>query len=246
MKRLIAKAVGIYVCLLHPFFIVKLFVFGYVKGNVLWGRNYLAILDFLAVFISESSSTLSIRDLSKSKCKIITWYMVFTNYFAAILMWNWIFVNAWTQPSQNEVTSLIFVRKHFQDLAIEKTGWSYMYTGRKQSDWSLWTWNGHNYFSVNKTREHTDTGPEPILQKSLTKSKWLETMSLRYNRRLNSKQMRKSSVGNLDLILLVTRNKMFAIFSSLWSSREEHYFPPHAANFPSCTKYWHLKYSLVE
>ena len=71
-------------------------------------------------------------------------------------MSNWIFVNAWTQPSQNEVTSLMFVRKHFQDLAIEKTGWSYMYTGRKQSDWSLWTWNGHNYFSVNKTREHTD------------------------------------------------------------------------------------------
>jgi len=136
------------------------------------------------------------------------------------------------------------ITKHFQDLAIEKTGWSYMYTGRKQSDWSLWTWNGHNYFSVNKTREHTDTGPEPILQKSLTKSKWLETMSLRYNRRLNSKQMRKSSVGNLDLILLVMRNKMFAIFYSL--RREEHYFPPHAANFPSCTKYWHLKSSLVE
>ena len=72
-------------------------------------------------------------------------------------------------------------------------------------------------------------------------------MSLRneYNRRLNSKQMRKSRVGNLDLILLVMRTKMFAFFfsenfcwyfSSLW--REEHYFPPHAANFPSCTKYF--------
>jgi len=91
--------------------------------------------------------------------------MVFTNYFAAnLFFWNWIFVNAWTQPSQNEVTSLIFVRKHFQDLAIEKTGWSYMYTGRWQSVWSLWTWNVHNYFSVDKYKEHTDTGPEPILQ----------------------------------------------------------------------------------
>ena len=38
--------------------------------------------------------------------------MVFTNEFAANLMWNWIFVDVSTQPNQNGVTRLIFVRHH--------------------------------------------------------------------------------------------------------------------------------------